>query len=51
MTLRKGGLDDIKDARETILNNLNEHAGFLPLSDKSTPGKIKRKASNEQKII
>jgi len=51
VTLRKGGLDDIKDARETILNNLNEHAGFLPLSDKSTPEMIKEKLQMSKKLF
>ena len=51
VTLRKGGLDDIKDARETILKNLNEHAGFLPLSDKSTPELIKEKLLMSKKLF
>ena len=51
VTLRKGGLDDIKDAREAILNNLNEHAGFLPLSDKSTPEMIKEKLQMSKKLF
>ena len=40
VTLRKGGLDDIKEARETILTKLKEHEGFLALSDKSKPAMI-----------
>jgi len=51
VTLRKGGLDDIKDARETILKYLNEHADFLPLSDKSTPEKIKEKLQMSKKLF
>ena len=51
VTLRKGGLDDIKDARETILKNLNEHNGFLPLSDKSTPEMIKEKLQMSKKLF
>jgi len=51
VTLRKGGLDDIKDARETILNNLNEHAGFLALSDKSTPEMIKEHLQMSKKLF
>jgi predicted RNA-binding protein (virulence factor B family) len=51
VTLRKGGLDDIKDARETILKNLNEHDGFLPLSDKSTPEMIKEKLQMSKKLF
>jgi len=51
VTLRKGGLDDIKEARETILNNLNEHDGFLPLSDKSTPEMIKEKLQMSKKLF
>jgi len=51
VTLRKGGLDDIKEARETILNNLNEHDGFLPLSDKSTPEMIKERLQMSKKLF
>ena len=51
VTLRKGGFDDIKDARETILKNLNEHDGFLPLSDKSTPEMIKEKLQMSKKLF
>ncbi len=51
VTLRKGGLDDIKDARETILKNLNEHDGFLPLSDKSTPEMIKERLQMSKKLF
>jgi len=51
VTLRKGGLDDIKDAMETILKNLNEHDGFLPLSDKSTPEMIKEKLQMSKKLF
>jgi predicted RNA-binding protein (virulence factor B family) len=51
VTLRKGGLDDIKDARETILKNLNEHDGLLPLSDKSTPEMIKEKLQMSKKLF
>jgi len=51
VTLRKGGPDDIKDARETILKNLNEHDGFLPLSDKSTPEMIKERLQMSKKLF
>lgn len=51
VTLRKGAFDDIKDARETILKNLNEHDGFLPLSDKSTPEMIKEKLQMSKKLF
>ena len=51
VTLRKGGLDDIKDAREIILKNLNEHKGFLPLSDKSTPEMIIEKLQMSKKLF
>jgi len=51
VTLRKGGLDDIKDARETVLKNLYEHDGFLPLSDKSTPEMIKEKLQMSKKLF
>ena len=51
VTLRKGGFDDVKDARETILKNLNEHDDFLPLSDKSTPEMIKEKLQMSKKLF
>ena len=51
VTLRKGGLDDIKDARETILARLKEHNGFLPLSDKSTPEMIKEILQMSKKLF
>jgi predicted RNA-binding protein (virulence factor B family) len=51
VSLRKGGLDDIKDAREIILKNLNEHDDFLPLSDKSTPEMIKEKLQMSKKLF
>lgn len=51
VTLRKGGPDDIKDARETILNNLSKHDGFMPLSDKSTPEMIKERLQMSKKLF
>jgi len=51
VTLRKGGLDDIKDAREITLKNLKEHDGFLPLSDKSSPEMIKEKLQMSKKLF
>jgi len=51
VTLRKGGPDDIKDARETILKKINEHAGFLPLTDKSTPEMIKERLQMSKKLF
>jgi len=51
VTLRKGGLDDIKDARETILAWLKEHEGFLPLSDKSNPEMIRETLQMSKKLF
>ena len=51
VTLRKGGFDDIKDARETILENLDKHDGFLPLSDNSTPEMIKEMLQMSKKLF
>lgn len=51
VTLRKGGLDDIKVARGTILKYLNEHDGFLLLSDKSSPEMIKEKLQMSKKLF
>jgi uncharacterized protein len=50
VTLRKGGLDDIRDAREIILEKLKEHKGFLPLSDSSTPDMIREKVQMSKKL-
>jgi predicted RNA-binding protein (virulence factor B family) len=49
--LRKGGFDDVKYARETILKNLSEHNIFLPLSDKSSPELIKEKLQMSKKLF
>ena len=51
VTLRKGGLDDIRDARETILEKLKEHNGLLPLSDNSTPEMIKEILQMSKKLF
>jgi uncharacterized protein len=51
VTLRKGGLDDIKEARETILAWLKEHDGFLPLSDKSSPEMIRETLQMSKKLF
>ena len=51
VSLRKGGPEDIKDAREIILKYLTEHDGFLPLSDKSTPEMIKERLQMSKKLF
>ena len=51
VTLRKGGLDDIKEARETILAKLKEHYGFLLLSDKSSPELIRETLQMSKKLF
>ena len=51
VTLRKGGLDDIKDARETILTWLKEHDGFLSLSDRSDPELIRETLQMSKKLF
>ena len=51
VTLRKGGIDDIKEARETILAGLKEHDGFLPLSDKSEPEMIYETLQMSKKLF
>jgi len=51
VTLRKGGLDDIKDARETIMATLKEHHGFLPLTDKSKPEMIREELKMSKKLF
>jgi predicted RNA-binding protein (virulence factor B family) len=51
VTLRKGGLDDIKDARDAIMEKLREHEGFLPLSDNSTPEIVKEMLQMSKKLF
>ncbi|PKL51995.1 MAG: hypothetical protein CVV37_03415 [Nitrospira bacterium HGW-Nitrospira-1] len=51
VTLGKGGLDDVKDARETILEKLKNNNGFLPLSDNSTPEMIKEMLQMSKKLF
>ncbi len=51
VTLRKGGFDDVKDARTVIIEKLNEHTGFLPLSDNSPPGLIKEQLEMSKKLF
>jgi predicted RNA-binding protein (virulence factor B family) len=40
ITLRKGGALDAAKDRETVIDALKAHGGFLPLTDKSTPEAI-----------
>jgi uncharacterized protein len=51
VSLRRGGLDDIKDAREAILAKLKEQDGFLPLSDKSNPETIRETLQMSKKLF
>lgn len=51
VTLRKGGLKDIADARDRILERLKEHGGFLPLSDNSPPELIKERLQMSKKLF
>jgi len=51
VTLRKGGFDDVKDARETVLKKLKGQNGFLPLSDNSSPELIKEMLQMSKKLF
>ena len=51
VTLRKGGFDDVKDARTTIMASLMEHNGFLPLSDNSSPDMIRETLQMSKKLF
>ena len=51
VTLRKGGFDDVKDAREIILARLLNDDGFIPLSDNSPPGLIKEELQMSKKLF
>jgi uncharacterized protein len=51
VTLRKGGFDDVKEARATILEKLKEHNGLLPLSDDSNPEMIKEMLQMSKKLF
>lgn len=42
VTLRKGGLEDIEEAKEVVLRRLRGSDGFLPLGDHSDPEVIKK---------
>ena len=51
VTLRKGGLKDIEDARGKILEKLKEGNGFLPLADNSSPDLIKESLQMSKKVF
>ena len=51
VTLRKGGLQDIDDAKARVLERLKEQGGFLPLSDDSSPELIKERLQMSKKLF
>jgi predicted RNA-binding protein (virulence factor B family) len=51
VTLRKGGLQDIDDARARVLERLREQGGFLPLSDNSSPELIRERLQMSKKLF
>lgn len=40
ISLRKGGMHDLEEGAQKIMNYLDEHNGLLPLHDKSSPEEI-----------
>jgi uncharacterized protein len=51
VTLRKGVLQDMADARSAILEELKKNKGFLGLTDKSSPEDIKYKLQMSKKLF
>jgi predicted RNA-binding protein (virulence factor B family) len=51
VTLRKGTLEDIADAKSLILAKLKEKKGFLPLSDDSPPELIRDTLQMSKKLF
>lgn len=51
VTLRKGVLQDIADAKSAILLNLKENQGRLSLTDSSSPEEIKEKLQMSKKLF
>jgi predicted RNA-binding protein (virulence factor B family) len=51
VTVRKGGLQDIADARARVLERLKEQNGFLALTDNSSPELIKEKLQMSKKLF
>jgi predicted RNA-binding protein (virulence factor B family) len=51
VTLRKGVLQDMADARSAILAKLKESRGLLPLTDESSPEEIKRELQMSKKLF
>jgi uncharacterized protein len=51
VTLRKGVLQDMSEARSAILAKLKENRGFLPLTDESSPEEIKRELQMSKKLF
>ncbi len=51
LTLRKEGLEGIKQSRSELEELLLSHDGYLPLNDKSTPEEIRRLAGMSKKAF
>jgi len=49
ISLRKQGYTGIKDSEEIILSELESSGGFLPFTDKSDPGDIRRRFNMSKK--
>jgi len=50
VALRRGGIEEVKEAQQTILEALDKD-GFLPLHDKSTPLEIKQSLGLSKKLF
>jgi hypothetical protein len=51
ITLKKQGMDEVKDARGYILDCLEDNDGFLPLHDKSAPEAIYEELEMSKKVF
>ncbi len=49
VTLRKTGLDELKEGKLKIIKNLKENNGFIPLNDESSPEEIKNRLNMSKK--
>ncbi len=51
LTLRRGGVADIDDARAKVLNAIKAQGGFLPLHDGSSPDEVRNALGMSKKMF